>query len=165
MEKERPLNIVVGSPIKDGRCILIRRVKEPYKNYWSIPGGKLEYGENIAEAVERELLEETGIITKFSSLKGIVSEILRDHSTNKVKAHFLIWVCGLNYIDGEATEKNEGKVRWFSQEELDREKAAIIPSDYLMVKRFLLGDTAVANFHTIHMKTTDGGYEIEHTDL
>ena len=163
--KERPLNIVVGTPVKDGKCLLIRRTKEPYKGYWSIPGGKLEYGEHIPEAVEREIREETGMAVRFAGLKGVVSEVLRDHISGAVNGHFLIWVCGLSHVAGEPAEKYEGKVQWFSHEELDKEKSAVIPSDYLMVKRFIFGDAPVANFHTVHMRSTENGYEIEHTDL
>jgi len=104
-----PLNIVVGSVLKDGKCLLIRRTKDPYKNYWSIPGGKLEYGEHIADAIEREVKEETGLEVKFAGLRGIVSEVLRDHKTAAVTGHFLIWVCGLNHVDGEPTEKKRGQ--------------------------------------------------------
>ena len=163
--KEYPLNIVVGTPIKDGKCLLIRRTKEPHKGYWSLPGGKLEYGEDIKNAIARELKEETGLAVEFTGLRGIVSEVLRDHDTNEVKGHFLIWVCGLNHVDGEPTEKNEGKVQWFSREELDKEKATVIPRDYLMTKRFIFGNAPTTNFYTVHMWLTQSGYEIERTDL
>jgi ADP-ribose pyrophosphatase YjhB (NUDIX family) len=162
---ERPLNIVAGTLVKDGKCLLIRRIKDPYKNYWSLPGGKLELGEDIAEAIERELKEETGLTVKFTGLRGIVSEVLRDHKTNKVSGHFLIWVSGLRHIAGEAAEQNEGKVQWFDAEELEKQKHSVIPSDYLMVKRFAFSDSSVSNFHTVYMRSTDDGYSIEHTDL
>ena len=163
--KERPLNIVVGSVLKDGKCLLIRRTKNPYKDYWSIPGGKLEYGENISDAIERELKEETGLAVKFAGVRGIVSEVLRDHKTDAVTGHFLIWVCGLNHVDGEPREQDEGKVQWFGPEDLEREKALVIPSDHLMIKRFTFGDGNTVQFHTVQMRSSDDGYSIEHTDL
>ena len=163
--KEHPLNIVVGSALKDGKCLLIRRAKEPYKDHWSIPGGKLEYGEHIADAIERELKEETGLAVKFDGLRGIVSEVLRDHKTDAVTGHFLIWVCGLNHVDGESTEQGAGQLQWFNSDELEKEKDAIIPSDYLMLKRFVFGDSPSTNLYTVHMRSTDSGYKIEHTDL
>ena len=163
--KERPLNIVVGSVLKDGKCLLIRRTKEPYKDYWSIPGGKLERGEDVQRAIERELKEETGLGVKFAGLRGIVSEVLRDHKTNAVISHFLIWFCGLEHISGEAVEQSEGKLGWFDAGELERQKHTIIPSDYLMLKRFLLSNTPSFDLHTVHMRSSDSGYNIEHTDL
>ena len=162
---EHPLNIVVGSVLKDGKCLLIRRVSEPYKNYWAIPGGKLEYGEHIPAAVERELLEETGMTVKFTGLRGVVSEVLGDQKTDLVNGHFLIWVCGLDHISGEPFEQNEGKTEWFGLEDLEKEKAAIIPSDYLMVKQFVFGEVSSVSVHTVRVLSGDDGYHIEHTDL
>lgn len=60
-------NIVVGVGaviLIGGKILLIRRANSPYKGYWSIPGGRVEYGESIAKAVVRELREETGIEAK-----------------------------------------------------------------------------------------------------
>ena len=162
---ERPLNIVVGSVVKDGKCLLIRRAKEPYKDHWSIPGGKLEYGEDVSCAIEREIMEETGLTAKFTGLKGIVSEVLRDHKTDAVAGHFLIWVCGLDHLSGEPVEREEGNVQWFDGEELEKQKHSVIPSDYLMVKRFIFGESSAIKFHTVRMRSTDNGYKIEHTDL
>lgn len=160
-----PLNIVVGSIMKDGKCLLIRRLKEPYKNYWAIPGGKLEYGEHVSAGIEREFLEETGVTTKFNGLRGVVSEVLRDKETNLVSGHFLIWVCGLDHVSGEPLRKDEGEVAWFGLEDLEKERDAVIPSDYLMIRRFVLGEPAPFNMHTVRILSGEGGYSIEHTDL
>ncbi|MGH3171578.1 MAG: NUDIX hydrolase [Trebonia sp.] len=64
----------VGAVIKDaeGRLLLIRRGHEPGKGLWSIPGGKIEDGESDAEAVAREVLEETGLVVAVSGLIGSV---------------------------------------------------------------------------------------------
>ena len=40
---------------KDGSALLIKRGKPPYKDHWSLPGGKVEFGETLAEAAAREL--------------------------------------------------------------------------------------------------------------
>lgn len=136
-----------------------------FKGYWSIPGGKLEYGEHIFGAVQREIREETGMTVKFAGLRGVVSEALRGHISGAINGHFLIWVCGLNHVGGEPQEKNEGEVKRFNNEELDKEKTTIIPSACLMVNRFVFGNAPAANFHTVHMRSTGKGYEIEHMDL
>lgn len=161
-----PLNIVVGSIVQDGTCLLIRRVKEPYKNFWSIPGGKLEFGEDIASAITREFLEETGTEVSFSGVRGVVSEIIKDRAADTATNHFLIWVCGLGHVSGEAVSQKEGEVAWFSESKLDACKAEIIPSDYLMLKRFFFSDVGPTRFHSVLMRSHgDGKYKIEHTDL
>jgi len=58
---DRPIVGVGGVVIDRHRALLIRRGSEPHKGAWSIPGGMLELGEELAEGVRRELKEETGL--------------------------------------------------------------------------------------------------------
>jgi len=76
MEK-KILNVVLGGIINNkGEILLLNRRKFPYAGYWGLPGGSVEFGEHLEEAVEREIKEETNIEVKFISLKGLVHEIL-----------------------------------------------------------------------------------------
>ena len=68
---------VSGLIVRDGRVLLVRRGKEPFKGYWSLPGGGIEPGETLAEAVRREVLEETALEVEvgdeaWRSPRGIV---------------------------------------------------------------------------------------------
>jgi len=47
-----------------GKVLLVKRRKEPFKNYWEVPGGKLEQGESLEKAVIREAKEETNLLIK-----------------------------------------------------------------------------------------------------
>ena len=58
--------------------ILIKRKNEPYKNYWALPGGFVEYGECVEDAAVREALEETSIPVKLDKLVGVYSNPSRD---------------------------------------------------------------------------------------
>jgi 8-oxo-dGTP diphosphatase len=64
----------VGALVKDGagRLLLIKRGHEPGMGLWSIPGGRVEAGETDADAVAREVLEETGLIVTVGRLAGSV---------------------------------------------------------------------------------------------
>jgi 8-oxo-dGTP diphosphatase len=56
----------VGAVIFDdeGRVLLVRRGKPPHKGAWTLPGGRIEPGESSEAAVEREVLEETGLTVR-----------------------------------------------------------------------------------------------------
>ena len=56
----------------DGALLMVRRGKEPYAGHWSVPGGTLEHGELLTDAVRREVSEETGIEIDVGDLLGIL---------------------------------------------------------------------------------------------
>jgi 8-oxo-dGTP diphosphatase len=56
--------------VHDGRLLLIRRARPPQAGKWSVPGGRVERGETLAEAVVREVREETGISVVAGQLLG-----------------------------------------------------------------------------------------------
>ena len=62
----------VGAIVHDraGRLLLIRRGQEPGRGLWSVPGGRMEPGETAAGAVEREVLEETGLRVRAGRVVG-----------------------------------------------------------------------------------------------
>ena len=68
MTNERPSIVVSALIEKDNKFLLVKEVLESGKEYWIIPGGKVEFGENLLEAVKREIKEETNLdieIKKF----------------------------------------------------------------------------------------------------
>ena len=75
-EREGPPPVVrcVGAIVHDRarRLLLIRRGQEPGRGLWSVPGGRVEAGETAAQAVEREVLEETGLRVRAGQVLGRV---------------------------------------------------------------------------------------------
>ena len=118
--------------------LLIKRNGRPYKGQWALVGGKWDFGETMPAAIEREVLEETGLHATFITLRGLVSERLFPAHAQELGAHFLILVCELHAPAGEPREQSEGAVAWFSWPEIERLHAAakIIPSDYAMIRYF-----------------------------
>src|SRR3712207_3957451 len=64
----------VGAVVRDeqGRLLLVRRANEPGRGLWSVPGGRVEPGETAADAVVREVAEETGLPVVVTGLAGVV---------------------------------------------------------------------------------------------
>ncbi|MFN8146184.1 MAG: NUDIX domain-containing protein [Candidatus Nanopelagicales bacterium] len=64
-----------------GRLLLVRRGQEPGRGLWSVPGGRLEPGETVAQGCAREVLEETGVRVVPGALVGTVERAAPDGST------------------------------------------------------------------------------------
>jgi ADP-ribose pyrophosphatase YjhB (NUDIX family) len=58
--------------VADGKVLLVRRGKDPFKGCWTLPGGGVEPGETPREAVRREVLEETGLAIEVTGRIGVV---------------------------------------------------------------------------------------------
>lgn len=69
--------------------VLIRRKNEPFKGSWALPGGFVEYGETVEDAVKREVKEETGLDIKLKDISGIYSAPDRDPRGHTVTICYL----------------------------------------------------------------------------
>jgi len=75
---EQPL-VGVGAVIFKGEeVLLVRRSQEPALNTWSLPGGVVEVGENLKEAVGREIKEETGLAVHVLGITAVLDRIYHD---------------------------------------------------------------------------------------
>lgn len=115
--------------------LLLKRNHAPYAGLWSLPGGKWEFGETLAQAALREAQEETGLDANFDGLLAILDECLCPAEADASGAHFLLHLCALRAGDGTVAASHEGEVRWFSDAEIERlaEAATIVPSDHQLL--------------------------------
>lgn len=75
---------VYGVLVKDNQILLIKKSRGPYKGKLDLPGGKMEFGETIEQALKREILEETGIkIKNFKLLNNFSAHFKYKDSNTK----------------------------------------------------------------------------------
>src|SRR4051812_23949397 len=98
-DRPRPQICVGAIAVDSGALLMVRRGRAPAAGEWSVPGGRVEAGETLAEAVVRELAEETGIEGVCDELIGWVERIGADH-------HYVILDFGVTVLD--ATEPVAG---------------------------------------------------------
>ncbi len=131
---------VVGVLLKrvtpDGEAkLLLKRNHPPYAGLWSLPGGKWEFGETLAEAALREAREETGLEAEFVGMLALLDECLCPAEGAAQGAHFLLHLCALRAPAGALAASREGEVRWFNDREIAAlaDAGAIVPSDFRML--------------------------------
>ncbi len=106
---DRPYLAVSAAIIRDDRVLIVRRARRPAEGLFTLPGGAVETGELLEEAVVREVREETGLTVAPVGLAGYREAIARDAS-GRVERHFLIlafaarWVAGEPVLNEELTE-------------------------------------------------------------
>jgi len=86
----KPSIAVDGVLIKGDKILLIRRKNEPFKGRWALPGGFVEYGETVEEAVLREFEEEVGLKARIKKLLGVYSKPDRDPRGHVISIVFLL---------------------------------------------------------------------------
>jgi 8-oxo-dGTP diphosphatase len=68
--------------IKDGQLLLLKRLKEPFKDYWEVPAGKVDNLEKLTDTVIREVQEETGLLVSPEEKIGV-----NINQENKFESH------------------------------------------------------------------------------
>jgi 8-oxo-dGTP diphosphatase len=107
--------VAVGAIVFDdqGRVLLVERGRPPAAGLWSVPGGKLEGAETLAQAVAREVREETGLLVEVGALACVVERIGDDH-------HFVILDYLARVIGGELAAATDARAaRFVGPGELD----------------------------------------------
>jgi len=123
MRREYPDSPLVGVGaiiVEAERVLLVKRGHPPLLGEWSIPGGVLELGEALEDAVVREAWEETGLTVETAGLLGVYDRVLRDADERTLYHYVLVdYLC--HRVSGEPQAAGDAaEVSWFSQEEIAR---------------------------------------------
>ena len=119
MAQARPVVGVGAVLIEDGRVLLIRRGKQPLRGRWSLPGGTVEAGETLEQALEREMREETSLDVRVGPLITAFDRIER-RDGQLVYHHVIVdFLC--ERVSGEARAGSDAcALAWAAPEELPR---------------------------------------------
>lgn len=117
---DRPYLAVSAAIIRDGRVLIAQRAKaaSPSRGLFTLPGGVVEIGETLHQAVVREVAEETGITIEPVALAGQREFIARD-GDGRVSRHFVILCFACRWLAGEGRPSEElADLRWVRPAEL-----------------------------------------------
>jgi ADP-ribose pyrophosphatase YjhB (NUDIX family) len=116
---DQPVVGVGAVLIKEGKIALIKRGNEPSKGKWSIPGGHVELGENLKEAVIRETKEETCLDVDNPILIDVVENVDLDEQ-RKIKYHYVIVDYLVHVIGGNIQAASDAaELRWVPLDEVE----------------------------------------------
>lgn len=140
----------------------ILMIKKPSKNWYSAPGGKMEFGESVLQAAIREFYEETGLRLINPKLSSVFTFVIEDEE-EKSQYQWMMHTFVANDFDGELLiESKEGKLEWVSTHDIsnlpmaegDRLliEHAISPSKDVLTGTFLYTNQFKLLNHTIDIE-------------
>src|ERR1700728_4631445 len=102
----RPYLAVSAAIFRDGKVLIVRRGRAPAKGIYTLPGGGVELGETLEQAVIREVREEPSLDSEPVELVGFRQAIARD-AAGRVERHFVILPFAARFISGEISLNEE----------------------------------------------------------
>ena len=114
----RPYLAVSAAIFRDGRVLIVRRARPPAHGLYTLPGGGVELGETLEQAVIREVREETALTVEPVELVGFRQAIARDDA-GRIERHFVILPFAARWIGGEISLNEElAEAHWLAPSEI-----------------------------------------------
>jgi ADP-ribose pyrophosphatase YjhB (NUDIX family) len=115
---QRPFLAVSAAIVRDGKVLVVRRARNPALSLYTLPGGVVETGETLLQAVTREVREETALTIEPVGLAGHREAIVRD-AQGRVERHFIILCFAARWLAGEPALNEElDDARWLDPAEM-----------------------------------------------
>jgi ADP-ribose pyrophosphatase YjhB (NUDIX family) len=114
----RPQLAVSAAIFRDGKLLLVRRTRPPALGLYTLPGGRVEPGEALVEAVIREVREETALTIEVIGLAGY-REMMPKDASGVLTGHFVILPFAARWTGGEVVLNDElDEARWIAPGEI-----------------------------------------------
>jgi len=138
---DRPYLAVSAAIIDNGEVLIVRRARPPVQGIYTLPGGVVESGETVTEAVIREVREETALTIEPATLAGYREMITRE-AGGRTERHFVILCFAARLISGKAIPNDEiEEIRWCRPDELDELDTTDGLADIVEAAFSVLGET------------------------
>jgi 8-oxo-dGTP diphosphatase len=132
----RPQLAVSASIFRDGKVLLVRRARSPGKGFYSLPGGRVEFGETLHAALHREVAEETALRIEIADLAAWREVV----PTAEGGGHYVILSFAARWIAGEPALNEElDDWQWLAPEALGQLKMTEGLQDVIQSGRRVLG--------------------------
>ncbi|PXX95321.1 NUDIX hydrolase [Halomonas sp. LBP4] len=135
----RPVAAVSAALVREGRLLMVRRRNPPNAGRLALPGGKVEAGESLQEAVVRELREETGVqATPREVLTAI--DVLDHDREGRLRAHYVVVVIRMAWRGGnEAAADDASELYWVDRAALEAAGDEVCRTVAEVARRVLVG--------------------------
>jgi 8-oxo-dGTP diphosphatase len=118
--KRSPIPAVGVVCLRDHDVLLVRRGTPPMEDRWSIPGGRIEWGERAADAALRELKEETSCEAELLGLVDVVDAVFTRRGEHDAWGHYVLIDYAARWVSGEPQAGDDARdARFFSPTELE----------------------------------------------
>lgn len=107
IERQPKSAVIIVLQDDQQRVLVQERLKHPYYGFWGYPGGKIQWGETITQAAERELLEETGLSATLEH-KGVYHELVTEKESGNMLEDKIFHVFGGHNPTGSLLIEFEG---------------------------------------------------------
>ena len=115
VQPSHPQLAVSAAIVRDGKILLVRRARSPAKGFYSLPGGRVEFGETLHTALHREVDEETALKIEIAGLAGW-REVVPGAGGG---GHYLIMSFAARWASGEPVLNDEhDDFKWLAPESL-----------------------------------------------
>jgi len=115
---QRPFLAVSAAILRGGKVLIVRRARKPALGVYTLPGGVVEAGETLEDAVKREVREETALEIEPVTLAGHREVIIRD-AQGRAERHFVIMSFASRWLSGETQLNDElDEARWIDPGDL-----------------------------------------------
>lgn len=140
MSTPRPVLATSAAVFRDGQVLLARRGQPPSPGVWTLPGGRVEPGETLAEAAAREVMEEVGVDCAMLGVAGAV-DVIQHGEDGTLRAHFVVVSHAARWVGGEPrTGPEAAEVGWFAPDALPADTTSGLDAIVAAAHRLAIAD-------------------------